>query len=248
MADLGSFLKVTHYDDRSDSSAGQTGSAAIRRDALAAIADAYGLDKTAIAQQARYIRAVGAAEGERAEMAEWFVAATDALDEPSLSDDLNAVLTSDQLLLLLSRLDSGPDWISWASANVLANVSNPPWNSEDIFEKGMSNRPRNRAILLYLVAIVTAAEKGQELLARAAAAESADYRIAARIAAQAEGMDPDSSITDALRRDPDLSVRPPETRHDTASATHWSCASCRTTNDLDAEDCASCASGSRPDK
>ncbi|MFD4442072.1 hypothetical protein ACFWPK_20085 [Nocardia sp. NPDC058519] len=247
LADLGSFLQVTDYDDHRGSSGGWTDSAAIRHDTLAALADAYDLDKFAIAQQAKHIREVGAADGERAEMGEWFVAGTSALDEPALSEDLNAALTSDQLLLLASCLDSGPDWIAWAAAEVLGNVKNPPWNSEDMLKRDMSSRPRDRAILLYLVAIATAAEKSQDLLDWAAAAESADYRIAARIAAQAEGLDPDGSIADSLRHDPDLSVHPPETRHDTASATHWSCDRCRAINDLDAEDCTSCASGSRPE-
>jgi hypothetical protein len=248
MADLGSFLTVTHYDDHRDGPTKPAESADLRRGALAAIADAYGLDKAAIAQQAQYIREIGQAEGEHAEMAEWFVAATAPLDEPSLFDDLNAVLTPNQSLRLLSQLHSGPYWIARSAADVLANIRNPPWNSEDIFETDMSDRPRNQAILLYLVAITTATEKGQELLVQAAAAESADYRIAARIAAQAEDLDPDGSITDALRRDPDLSVRPSETRHDRGSATHWSCASCRTENDVDTEDCAGCERGLRPDR
>ncbi|WP_328714236.1 NACHT domain-containing protein [Nocardia salmonicida] len=248
LTELGSFLKVADYNDHRAGREAWANSTDLRHGALSALADAYSLDKAVIAQQAKHIRDIGAAEGERAETDEWFVAATDAFDEPVLADDLNAVLTSAQLLLLLSCLDSGPDWIAWAVTGVLCNVTNPPWDSEAILKTEPSNRPRDRATLLYLVAIATAAEKSSDLLAWAAGAESADHRIAACIAAQAEGLDPDGSIADTLRRDPDLSVRPREAQHDAASAKYWSCANCRTINDLDTEDCAGCDNGSHPDR
>ncbi|MFC8383780.1 hypothetical protein [Nocardia sp. NPDC057272] len=125
MTELGSFLKVADYNDHRADRKAWADSTALRHGVLSAIADAYGLDKAVIAQQAKHIRDIGAAEGERAETDEWFVAATDAFDQPVLAHDFNAVLTSAQLLLLLSCLDSGPDWIVWAITSVLCNVTAP---------------------------------------------------------------------------------------------------------------------------
>lgn len=179
---------------------------------------------------------------------DWFVATTRPLVEPSLLTNLDAALTAEQQRTLLLCLEADSDWIAWAAAVVLANVNRPTWDSQELFEKDMSNWSRWRAALLYMVAVLTAGDARRQLLTRAAASDSADYRYAARMAISvASDLDSDDSIMQALRRDADLSVRPKDARQALPTPAHWTCDDCRAVNNLDVEDCPACNDGVRPD-
>jgi hypothetical protein len=216
-----------------------------RRSWLDAMADAYGIEKSAVANQARYIQR--GSQDEHAVSDDWFVASAEPLAKPSLPANLVAELTNDQQRTLLACLEADSDWIAWAAAAVVVNLTNPPWNSQELFHKEMSGWPRPRAALLYMVAILTAGDKRKLFLEQAAASDSADYRYAARMTiSAASDLDSDGKIMEALCRDADLSVRPKDARKASPTPTHWTCADCRAVNAVDIEDCPACDEGVAP--
>ncbi len=251
LIDLGDLLAATGYETvgvREFSRAFVHDSAEARRSWLDAIADAYGINKSAVTGQARHL---GQMSEETSNVdtvsADWFVASTTPLVKPSLTTNLGAALTTEQVQTLLSSLEADSGWIAWAAAAVLVNVKNAPWDSRELLEKDMSSWPRHRAGLLYMVAILTAGDKRKELLAQATASDSSDYRYAARMTISAASrLDSDGSIMAALRQDVDLSVRPKDARKEPPLPAHWSCDDCRALNDVDVEDCPTCDDGVRP--
>ncbi|WP_214516762.1 NACHT domain-containing protein [Nocardia salmonicida] len=248
LSDLGSILAATSYgrfDAAEIDRATTYDSAEFRRSWLAAISDAYGLDKAAIANQARYIHSRGVSDGSD-ELHEWLVASVGPYLKPRMVEDLGSVLANDQLLFLLSCLEAESDWIAWSAANVLINVSEPPWNCRDLFDKDMSSWPRARASLTYTVAILTAGGDRENLVAEAVASGVADYRYAARMAISVSDLDPDGAYMKELSRDADLSVRPATCRASEPTPTLWSCNLCRSVNPIDVEDCHGCTDGVRP--
>jgi hypothetical protein len=221
----------------------------LRRSWLDAIADAYHIDKTAIASQARHLQCV-TEEANDTEPAsdDWFVIAAKPLAKPSLPSNPHAALTTEQQQTLLSCLDADSNWIAWAATYILLHLDNPPWDSNELFEKNMTHRPRWRAGLVLMVAIITAGHNRELLLRRAAVSDSADYRYAARMTISvASDLDPDGLIMDALCREADLSVRPKEARKTQPDPTHWTCNDCRAVNDVEVEDCLACDDGVRPE-
>jgi hypothetical protein len=217
-----------------------------RRSWLDAIADAYGIDKAAVASQAYHMQQVS--QDAKAISDNWFVASAKPLSERSLSINLDAVLTDEQKRSLLSALKADSGWIACAAAVVVINLSAPPWDSRELFENDMSGWPRWRSGLLHMVAILTARDYRELLLARAAASGSADYRYAARMTIETTpDLDPDGLIMQALRRDVDLSVRPKDARKEPPAPTHWTCDKCRAANDPDVEDCSACDDDRRPE-
>ncbi|WP_218019129.1 NACHT domain-containing protein [Nocardia salmonicida] len=249
MTDLGALLEATNYRDGDSGEIDRAitcDTVEVRRGWLAAIADAYGLDKTAIADQARHIRQVGTEGGYPAEFREWAVVLVDPQEEPQQVANVSSVLTADQLHLLLTCLEAESDWIAWAAGGVLINVSDSLWNNIELFDKDMSAWPRSRAGLTYMVAILSAGNDRDNLLTAAAESESADYRFAARLAISTSELDPDGSVMDSLCRDDDLSVRPESARTTTPLPTLWSCNLCRSVNDTNVENCTGCSKGVRP--
>jgi hypothetical protein len=220
----------------------------IRRSWLDAIADAYRIDKTAIAGQARYLqRVTEEANGTDTVNDDWFVVAAKPLAKPSLPSSPETALTTEQQRTLLSCLDADSDWIGWAAAYVLLHLNNPSWDSHELFEKNMANRSRWRAGLVLMVAIITARDNREPLLRQAAASDSADYRYAARMTiSAASDLDPDGLIMEGLCRDADLSVRPKEARKTPPAPAHWTCNDCRAVNNIEVEDCPACNEGVRP--
>ncbi|MGH3428916.1 MAG: hypothetical protein ACRDQZ_15350 [Mycobacteriales bacterium] len=250
--DLGDLLAATGYHQVTTGDFNQAfdhDSAKLRRSWLEAVAEAYGLNKSAIASQARYIQQLSKeVNGSDALNDDWFVVATKAPTNPALLSKVGTVLTAEQLHTLLSCLEAESDWMAWAAACILSNVKNPPWNSQELFKTDMSDWPLSRATLLYMVAIFTAGSKRKELLAAAASSASTDYRCAARNAISgAPKLDPGGLIMETLRRDPDRSVRPKSAWKELPVPTCWTCYDCRTANDVDDEDCAGCEDGVRPD-
>ncbi|WP_080644111.1 NACHT domain-containing protein [Salinispora arenicola] len=252
LSDVGDLLAATGYEKvgvGDFSRAFVHDSAEIRRFWLDAIADAYGINKSAVANQARYLQRMDEEVSDiRIASDDWFVASVRPLVEPSLAANLDTALTTEQRRTLLSCLEADSDWIALAAAEVLTEVGSPPGDSRELFDKDMANWPRFRAGLLYAVAIFTAGDERRELLTQAAASESADYRYAARMTiSAAPDLDPDGSMMEALRRDTDLSVRPKGARKESPAPTHWTCNDCRAVNGIDIEDCPECNDGVRPD-
>ncbi|OJG07883.1 NACHT domain protein [Pseudonocardia autotrophica] len=220
-----------------------------RRAWLDAMADAYGLDKHMIARQARYLQQECDNPNDVTIMsADWAVASTRALVTPSLVAELDAVLTAEQQRVLLTCLESASDWIAFAAANVLSEVSAPVWDGAELLEKDMSSWHRLRAGVLYSVGIVSAGGKRAMLLEQAAESASSDYRYAAQMTISLwPVLDSDGSIMKKLCDDTDMSVRPKEARTSLPLPDHWSCDHCRAINEVDVEDCAGCDNGVRPD-
>jgi hypothetical protein len=249
LTDIGDLLTATGYQEVGISEFDRAfvyDSVETRRSWLAALADAYSIDKSAVASQAGYLQR--ASPDGNAVSSDWFVAAAKPFVEPSLSIDLDRVLTRQQQQTLLSCLEADSDWIAWAAAAVVVSLKKPPWNSEELFQKDMSSWPRRRAGLFYMVAILTAVGKRDLLLGRAATSDSADYRYAARMTvAAASGLDSDGSISEALCRDPDAAVRPRSARKAPPAPAYWTCEGCRAMNDMAVEDCPACDDGVRPD-
>ncbi|MFI2234851.1 hypothetical protein [Streptomyces chrestomyceticus] len=251
LTDIADLLTVTGYGEVAAvefDRAFVRDSAEVRRCWLDALADAYGIDKSAVARQARHIQRISEeATDSQTVNGDWLVAATKPVVEPSPSDDLNMALTTEQQRRLLSCLEADSDWIAWAAAVVLVHVNEPPWCSQELLEKDMASWSRWRAGLLYMVAILTSGGERRPLLAWSAASDSADHRYAARMTIPvASGLDSDGSIMNALCQDADLSVRPKHARESLPAPTHWSCGDCRAVNDVTAEDCQTCSSGVRP--
>ncbi|XKK40760.1 hypothetical protein HFP72_09830 [Nocardiopsis sp. ARC36] len=252
LTDVGDLIAATGYQNIG---AGEFDRAFVRDGAenrrawLDALADVYGINKSAVAGQARHLRQMREqANNNNTVNVDWFVASAKPPATPSLSTDLDAAITEDQKRTLLSCLEADSDWIAWAAAEVLVNVDKPLWYSREILDQDMASWPRSRAGLLYMVAILTAGDECKDLLARAAASDLADHRYAARMTISAvPELDSDGSIMEALRRDVDLSVRPNEARKVSPVAIHWTCGDCRAVNDVDVEDCPECDDGVRPD-
>ncbi|WP_244290876.1 NACHT domain-containing protein [Streptomyces virginiae] len=220
--------------------------AAERRAWLDATVDAYGIDKAAVAAQARHLQEItepGPLLGE------WVVAGTRPLVKPLPVPGVGQVLTDVQQTALLACLEADSSWMAWSAAETLINLEGGqvPWDGQELFGRDMTHWPRPRAGLFYAVAILTSGDRRTSLLAHAASSESADYRWAARIVTSVvPRLDPDGSITEALRRDADLSVRPEDAYEVTPAPTYWSCDHCRTAQSLDTEDCLECDEGMRP--
>jgi hypothetical protein len=223
-------------------------SAEVRRSWLDAMAVAHGISKSAVANQARYLQQMSNETSEARTLSnDWFVASATPLVEPSVATDLDTALTTEQHRTLLACLEADSDWIALAAANVLLHLESAPWDSRELFAKDMANWPRHRAGLLYSVAIITGGGERRELLALAAASDSADLRYAAQMTISvASTLDFDGSIMEALSRDADLSVRPKDARKESPLPTHWTCNDCRAANDVDVEDCPECNVGVRP--
>lgn len=251
LSDVGDLLAATGYEKvgmGDFSRAFVHDRAEIRRFWLDAIADAYGINKSAVANQARYLQRMNEKVSDaRIASDDWFVASVRPLLKPSLAANLDTVLTTEQVRTLLSCLEADSDWIALAAAKVLTEVEMPLWDSRELLDKDMASWSRFRAALLYVVAIFTAGNECRELLTQAAS-NSADYRYAARMTiSAAPDLDPDGSIMKALRQDADLSVRPKDARKEPPAPTHWTCNDCRAANAIDIEDCPQCNSGVRPD-
>ncbi|MER7877205.1 NACHT domain-containing protein [Streptomyces solisilvae] len=246
---LGDLLAATGYSESPASEIDRAfayDSAAKRRAWLDAMADAYGIDKAAVAAQARHLQRVTAPDSL---LEEWLVAGTPPLVKPSLLPDLGQVLTDPQQTALLACLEADSSWMAWSAANVLINLEGArvPWDGQELFGRDMTHWPRHRAALLHAVAIMTSGDRHPSLLARAASSESADHRLAARMLISAvPRLDPNGSIKEALLRDADLSVRPKDAHQVTPAPTHWSCDHCRTVQPLGTEDCQGCDDGVRP--
>ncbi|WP_308346253.1 NACHT domain-containing protein [Streptomyces sp. ISL-66] len=247
---LGDLLAATGYSDSSAieiDRAFADASTAERRAWLDAMADAYGIDKVAVAAQARRLQQI-TAPGSLLD--EWLVAGTSPLVKPSPLPGVGQVLTDAQQMALLACLEADSSWMAWSAANVLMNLKGGrvPWNGQELFDRDMTYWPRDRAGLFHAVAVMTSGDQRPSLLARAASSESADHRWAARILISAvPHLDPNGSIAEALRRDADLSVRPRDAHQVTPAPTHWSCNHCRTVQALDTEDCPGCDDGVRPE-
>jgi hypothetical protein len=248
LSDMGDLLTATGYPKSAASEIDRAfihDTSEIRRAWLDAIADAYGIDKVAVAAQARHLQQAIEAESL---LDEWLVAGTTPLVKPVLSPRLEERLTVDQRLTLLACLEADSSWIAWSAANVLANFDEGvPWDSQELFSKDMSRWPRPRAGLFYAIAILTAGDQRLPLLTQAACSDSADYRYAAgMVVSVASDLDFDGSVMQRLRRDVDLSVRPEGAHQDLPAPTHWSCNDCRAVNAIDVEDCPGCDDGVRP--
>jgi hypothetical protein len=251
LSELGDLLSASGYNGvsiRSFDAALTTDTEELRRAWLGAVADAHGLDRSVISNQALHVRKAANDSAKNTLGDDWFVASAAPIDKPSLRCDLDTALKSEQHRTLVSCLDAHSDWIAWSAAAIAINLGKPDWDSEQLFSKDMSHRPRDRAALVYLVAILSAGDKRSSLLRRAAASDSSDYRDAARMTISVTPrLDPDGSITAALQQDPDLAVRSKEARKLSPPPTHWSCGICRHVNALDVEDCPGCEDGTRPD-
>jgi hypothetical protein len=222
-----------------------------RRSWLDAMADAYGIDKSAVSKQARYLLRIGS--GNDVAGADWLVAMTKPPSELSLSPDLDKVISASRKQELLVNLEADSDWIAWSAAGVIVEFKEAPAGIGEIFEKDMSSWPRQRSGLLYMVAILCAGDRSTSLLRRAAESDSADYRYAATMAISASpDLDADGSTREALRRDPDASVRPEGVGKTAPAPTFWTCDDCRAINDIAAVDCSACDAGvrrgARPDQ
>ncbi|WP_308376800.1 hypothetical protein [Streptomyces sp. ISL-99] len=249
LTDLGDLLAATGYPETAATEIDRAfiqDTSAIRRAWLDAIADAYGIDKPAVATQARHLQQTIESESI---LDDWLVAVTTPLVKPSLLPNLEQVLTVEQQLMLLACLEADSSWVACAAANVLGNLNGDrvPWDSQELFNQDMSSWSRFRAGLLYVIAIMTAGDQRLSLLTRAASSDSADYRYAAGMAVSiTSDLDSDGSIMQALRRDVDLSVRPKGAHQVLPAPTHWSCNGCKSVNDIDIEDCVGCDDGVRP--
>ncbi|MER5814094.1 MULTISPECIES: NACHT domain-containing protein [Streptomyces] len=246
---LGNLLAATRYSDSSVNEIDRAfahDSAAERRAWLDAMADAYGIDKAAVATQARHLQKITTPD---ARLDEWLVAGTPPLVKPSPIPGVGQILTDAQQTALLACLEADSSWMAWSAANVLINLEGGrvPWDGQDLFGRDMTHWPRDRAALFHAVTLMTSGDRRSSLLARAASSESADHRVAARMLISAvPRLDPNGSIVEALRRDADLSVRPKDAHQATPAPTHWSCNHCRIVQALDTEDCAGCDDGVRP--
>ncbi|MFB6628229.1 NACHT domain-containing protein [Streptomyces sp. NPDC056374] len=246
---LGDLLAATSYSNSPASEIARAftdDSAAERRAWLDATADAYGIDKAAVAAQARHLQRITTPDSL---LDEWLIVSTPPLVKPSLLPNVGQVLTDAQQTVLLACLEASSSWMARPAANVLINLDGRrvPWDGHELFDRDMTHWPRPRAGLFHAVAIMTSGDRRASLLARAASSQSADHRWAARMVISAvPRLDPNGSIKEALRQDADLSVRPKDAHQVTPAPTHWSCDHCRTVQDLDTEDCHGCDDGMRP--
>lgn len=222
---------------------------AIRRDWLDAVADAYRIDKDQAAREAAWMleQRHEATESEWVLDDNWFVMTMPTPTRRELTDEALAGLSPSQHEALLKALDADSDWLAWSAAEVLINIPTPTWDAVTLFRTDMTTWPLDRAALLYMVAILTAGEKGPELFAMAAQSPAPEYRIAARdSAAVGPALDQGGATYERLRRDPDLVVRDRSHRKDDPQAEYWTCRICRQRNDIETEDCPGCDEGTRP--
>lgn len=219
----------------------------LRRAWLDVVADAYGLDRSAVSHQADHVQRAsdntkGSSLGD-----DWFVASAPPIVQRNLQSDLASTLTSEQQQTLLNCLEGPSDWIARSAAAITVNLDRPIWDSEALFDRDLSRWTLHRAGLLYLVAIFTAGDKRKDLLARATASTSAAHRYAAGWSISIDpDLDPDESIKQALGQDADLTVRPESARNVAPAPSYWTCTTCQQSNAIDVEDCAHCDHGSRP--
>ncbi|WP_406841930.1 hypothetical protein ACICHK_41170 (plasmid) [Streptomyces sp. AHU1] len=246
---LGDLLAATGYSESSVIEIDRAfahDSAAERRAWLDAMADAYGIDKAAVATQARHFQKISMPD---ALLEEWLVTGTPPLVKPSPIPGVGLILTDAQQTTLLACLEADSSWMAWSAANVLINLEEGrvPWDGQKLFDRNMTHWPRGRAALFHAIALMTSGDRRSSLLAQAASSESADHRVAASMLISAvPHLDPNGSIMEALRRDADLSVRPKDAHQTTPAPTHWSCNHCRRVQALDTEDCPGCDDGVRP--
>jgi hypothetical protein len=252
LTDIGDLLAATGYlsvGSREFNRAFIHDTAETRREWLDALAAAYGINKAAVAEQARYLESKSeAADDVATENDDWFVAYVTPLVEPVLVDNLRDRLSTEQQQALLACLKADSDWIAYAAAQVLVYLEDTLWDCRELFATDMSAWPIDRAGLLYSVAMLTAGNQREEMLAEATTSDSVDYRYAARMTISiASQLDLDSMLMKTLRRDPDLAVRPKDARKESPVPAHWTCNECRSVNDLDVEDCPGCEDGVRPE-
>jgi hypothetical protein len=219
----------------------------LRRRWLAALARAYDMDTSLIAAQAEHVLR-GLTDQEAAvnwRSEDWSVLSTLSAGKrkPATPRDL----PQSEQDALLSSLTSGLNWLAYSSANVLANMSNPSWDSRALFDSDLSHLTMQSAALVYTVAIVVDAESSGALVARAARSADSAHRLGLRGAiAGMPGLDSDGSIQARLSEDEDLTVRPAAPRLGAPAALYWSCLICRTRNDTGALDCVGCDHGTKP--
>ncbi|MFE3722357.1 NACHT domain-containing protein [Streptomyces cyaneofuscatus] len=249
LTSLGDLLEATTY---SNSSAHEIDrafvheSAAERQGWLDALADAYGIDKAAVAAQARHLQRIDAPDSL---LNEWLVAGTRPRTDLSPLEQAGQILTDAQKAALLACLEADSTWMAWSAAQVLINLEGDhvPWDGQELFNRDMTHWSLHRAGLFHAVAVMTSGEQRPSLLARAAFSDSVEHRCAAEILISiAPHFDPDGSIKEALSRDADLSVRPNDAHQVTPAPTQWSCNDCRTVQALETEDCLGCNEGVRP--
>lgn len=160
---------------------------------------------------------------------------------------MDDALASEQKNVLLACLEADSSWIARAAANVLSELRNAPWDPKALLAKDMSDWPRERAALLYGVAILSAGPETESLLRQAVASENAGHRYAAWIAvSSAPQLDSSGEILSALRCDPDLSARPVDAWIEDPQPQYWSCKKCRSRNQLRDYRCRTCDRDTRP--
>ncbi|WP_114149472.1 NACHT domain-containing protein [Glycomyces xiaoerkulensis] len=222
-------------------------SAQLRHAWLAAIADAYGIDKATVAAQARHLQRTDlAADQQCSSSDDWYVVFVESQEPPSPQANMDDALSARQKQLLLACLEADSSWMAWAAANVLSDLRNAPWNPQQFMAKDMSDWSRARAGLLYAVAILSAGADAESVLRQAVASEIADHRYAAWIAvASAPQLDPSSEVANAVRRDPDLSARPGDAWAEDPQPAYWSCRKCRFHNEIRDFRCRACDHATR---
>ncbi len=251
LAELGDLLlaaELTEQGVRARRRAFEDDSASLRRGWLGALCDAYGLAKPVVAAQARHLMSAAAPDADRTvAWDDWRVATAERpLGDvrPRLVPD---AVTEAQQRVLLECLEASSGWLAWPAATVLINVLEPVWSGAELAARDLHTRSRGRSALVLAVGMLTAGEQSQELVAAAARSGDADRRVAARIAITVNArLDPHGHLRATLGEDPDLAVRPENSRHLHPTCRHWSCDCCRLVNALDVEDCPGCATGSRP--
>jgi len=224
---------------------------ALRRDWLQVLAAVYELDTARLAVQGDHVlRQITEASGPAPSwaQADWTVVFTEPPHEREVSETAASTLTPEQQATLVTCLTTQSDWLAWAAADVLTNISTPAWNTLELYQRDMTSYPRNRAALTYAVAILTAGIDRRHLLDNSIRSTNGDYRLAARYSISIDPtLDPHDHALQTLDRDEDWSVRRTAARDIEPACTHWTCNTCRTRNDLSTEDCVGCTTGTRPD-
>lgn len=220
-----------------------------RRLCFGALADAYGVDRLCLATEAKWVR--GRLEQlpgtERWQCEDFRVALVRSPTRRAIDIERLAALTPEQHHTLLKALRSDSRWLAEASAKILVSVPEPSWDAQQMFALDTSDWLFEAAVLWRTVAVLTAGKQRRELLAVAAGSDFSDQRLAARYAvAVDESIDPDGTIANELRFDPDLTVRWPSSRAHVMSASCWTCPLCRHRNGIGVDHCAACCHGDRP--
>ncbi|MGW4802642.1 hypothetical protein [Kitasatospora sp. NPDC004272] len=217
-----------------------------RRALLRTLARAYGLDRTVVAGQARHLIDLDAQDRE-VFRSTWSVVATKPWRKPSLREPVATVLTQEEQRTLVTAMGAAADWFAWAAAEILVNTGVSPWITSLLLKTDTARMTLNRAALVHSVAVMVAGDRRPAMLAEAARSERADRRYAAAmVLSLMPELDPDGSLADGLRRDPDLTVRTGKVLAGDPGLTCWTCNFCRAVNVLEAEDCTACTPGARP--